>query len=286
MKTIFVFLLVGIHSLCTIAQTKEEITEYFDQNWRSTLTRSTAAFYRTVEKTETNYIVRDYFISGKIQMEAACSRYKPKMIQEGKTILYYENGNQREVGWFKEDIHIGLCKTFYEDGNLKKEIDYNNPKPVYIHYYAQNGEELLDHGNGLVKENSTDTDLQYYTEIEDSVALASFYINEATSDTLYAVSQKNAEYKKGVNEIRQDIGRNLKYPKNARRNGVEGVVYIRFIVSQTGQIEGAHVIKGIERECNEAALYAVSRLGQWIPAMHKNRAVKAVFVIPINFKLQ
>lgn len=79
---------------------------------------------------------------------------------------------------------------------------------------------------------------------------------------------------------------NIKYPAIARENGISGTVHIQFVVSKTGEISKAKVLRGIGGGCNEEAIRVVNMMPNWNPGKHNGRAVPVTFTMPIKFVLQ
>ncbi len=75
------------------------------------------------------------------------------------------------------------------------------------------------------------------------------------------------------------------YPEIAKRAGVQGRVFIKAFVDETGVVRKAEVIKGIGAGCDEAAVAAVMQT-QFKPGKQRGKAVKVQVSIPIVFKLQ
>lgn len=82
------------------------------------------------------------------------------------------------------------------------------------------------------------------------------------------------------------ISENIKYPAIARENGISGPVYVQFVVSKSGEISKAKVVRGIGGGCNEEALRVVNMMPKWNPGKHNGRAVPVTFTLPIKFVLQ
>ena len=72
----------------------------------------------------------------------------------------------------------------------------------------------------------------------------------------------------------------------AKADGIEGKVYVRFIVRDNGDIANVEVERGIGGGCDEEALRVVKSMPKWIPATSEGKLVNVQYVIPINFKLQ
>ena len=82
------------------------------------------------------------------------------------------------------------------------------------------------------------------------------------------------------------IADNIHYPEQAKADGVEGKVYVRFIVTEDGSVVNAYVARGVGGECDEEALRVIKSMPKWIPATYEGKHVAVEYVVPINFKLQ
>jgi len=91
---------------------------------------------------------------------------------------------------------------------------------------------------------------------------------------------------KGMEHLYTFIGKEMKYPKQASEAGVEGRVYIEFIINKSGSIENAKVIKGIGAGCDKEALRAFQLYpGKWTLPKHNGKLVNQQIVLPVSFKL-
>jgi len=77
----------------------------------------------------------------------------------------------------------------------------------------------------------------------------------------------------------------IHYPELARKAGIEGRVYVQFVVDEHGNVQDPKVIRGIGGGCDEEALRAV-RQAKFRPGMQRGRPVKVRYSLPIVFKLQ
>ncbi len=95
---------------------------YFDHYWEPSA-KDSAAYYRLAEKGERLYRVRDYYISGKIQMEGTYSSLEPE-IQHGYFIWYFENGQKYAEGNYEHGEREGIWTFWFPDGLKKQEIRF------------------------------------------------------------------------------------------------------------------------------------------------------------------
>ena len=93
------------------------------------------------------------------------------------------------------------------------------------------------------------------------------------------------EYPGGFQALTKFISDNLKYPEDARKNGVQGKVLIEFVVKKDGSIGKVKVIQGVGSECDKEAVRVVKLMPKWQPGTKDGKPVKVKMTIPINYKL-
>jgi len=90
----------------------------------------------------------------------------------------------------------------------------------------------------------------------------------------------------GFETFYNHIGRNIRYPSQARENGIEGKVFVEFIVTQDGTLDSMRVVKGIGYGCDEEAMRAIKSFDKkWNPGILDDKPVNTKMVLPITFKL-
>ena len=77
----------------------------------------------------------------------------------------------------------------------------------------------------------------------------------------------------------------MKYPAQARRMGIEGRVFVEFIINKDGSLTEIKFIKGIGAGCDEEAVRVIQSAPAWNPAKQRGKAVKQRYTLPIIFKL-
>lgn len=118
---------------------------------------------------------------------------------------------------------------------------------------------------------------------------------------VFLPGDKSAEYPGGIPKFYSYIDKNLKYPKNAKKNKATGRVYVEFVINRDGSIdaesvkavpaselripEGMNSRVLIDSECEQEAIRLIRQSGNWIPASQKDKPVRQKMVIPILFKL-
>ena len=82
----------------------------------------------------------------------------------------------------------------------------------------------------------------------------------------------------------EGIQKSIKYPEMARRAGIEGRVFVQFVVDEKGNVIDPVVVRGIGAGCDEAALEAVKK-AKFIPGKQRGRPVKVQYALPVTFRL-
>ncbi len=109
--------------------------------------------------------------------------------------------------------------------------------------------------------------------------------DESGNKIAYCSYQEVAEFIGGLSEMYNFIGGNLKYPKIARQNGIEGVVYVQFVVDTDGSITEVSIVKGVEKSLDDEALRIVSAMPKWKPGKLEGNLVRTKFTLPVRFKM-
>ncbi len=128
-----------------------------------------------------------------------------------------------------------------------------------------------------------DVEITEDTEIEEVI----FEEPEEEEDVeqIFEIVESPATFPGGVQAFYQYVQKNMKYPAQARRMGVEGRVFVRFVVGKDGSITDVEVMRGIGAGCDEEAVRVLKNSPKWNPPKQRGRPVKQRMVLPITFKL-
>ena len=83
----------------------------------------------------------------------------------------------------------------------------------------------------------------------------------------------------------QGLQKRVKYPEIAKKAGVEGTVFLQFIVDEKGNVVDPVVMRGIGAGCDEEALEAI-RTAKFKPGKQRGKPVKVKFSLPVRFRLK
>jgi protein TonB len=141
-------------------------------------------------------------------------------------------------------------------------------------------------------EKIEDLDLDMDIEISNEATIDAVvaFIPEPEKEVVEEIvdfAEVDASFPGGTAAFYKHVGnqQNGKYPAQARRMGIEGKVFVKFVVNKDGSIQDVTVIKGIGAGCDELAAKVIQESPTWKPAKQRGVPVRKRMVIPIYFKL-
>ncbi|MBQ2188112.1 MAG: M56 family metallopeptidase [Bacteroidales bacterium] len=108
---------------------------------------------------------------------------------------------------------------------------------------------------------------------------------EADGDEVCLSAEKYPEFPGGTTALFDFINKNVKYPKSARDKGIEGRVFVQFVVEKDGSLSSFTVLRGVSDDINAEALRVVKLMPKWKPGMQEGKPVRVQYVLPFKFQL-
>ena len=105
-------------------------------------------------------------------------------------------------------------------------------------------------------------------------------------DEIYDYTEVQASFVGGMEAWYAYLKKNLSYPKLEQRAGIEGTVFLRFVINTDGSIEDIQVIRSASDGLDAAAIAVIKNSPKWEPGRFRGKAVRSRMTIPIRFKLQ
>jgi periplasmic protein TonB len=105
-------------------------------------------------------------------------------------------------------------------------------------------------------------------------------------DAIYTFVQEYPIFPGGDLARRSFIQKNIRYPKLAVQNKIQGKVYVSFIVEKNGSVSNVRVVQGIGAGCDDEAIRVVMMMPRWKPGKSQGHEVRVLYNMPINFILQ
>ena len=195
---------------------------------------------------------------------------------EGDVMLKFlvlENGEISDVQVLK-DIGGGCGQASIEVLNsLSKRFEPAKENGIAVEsYYVLPIRFKLAAGDQTMSNSTTSLDGVLNVEDDD--------------EEIFAIVEENAEYPGGNGELLKEIAKNLRYPPLAQEKGIQGKVYLKFIVNEDGSISDINIEKEIGDGCGQAAVDAIKLLSKkFEPGKQKGVPVKVYFTLPVKFTL-
>lgn len=221
----------------------------------------------------------------------------PKADLEGKKGIFFEIGLTLALAlllfafeWKSTTEEVGQFQTVAEE-QIEEEIipiTQQMLKPPPPPPPAPKLTDLID----IVED---DTNIDEELEIQDAeddsenkdvpdLSDIGDYDGEATDDQdIFVVVEDMPTFPGG--NVQRWIAKNVKYPVVAMENGVQGKVYIQFVIEKDGSITDVKVIRGVDASLDKEAVRVVKSMPKWKPGKQRNKPVRVSYTLPINFQL-
>ncbi len=118
------------------------------------------------------------------------------------------------------------------------------------------------------------------TELAETAKAANY-----SDDVVFTIVEQQPSFPGGEEARINFLIENLRYPESAKNDGVQGVVFVTFIVRYDGTITDANIIRGLHPDLDAEVLRVVSKMPSWEPGRQRDKDVSTQFVMPVRFTL-
>ncbi len=110
-------------------------------------------------------------------------------------------------------------------------------------------------------------------------------MNNVDND-VFIIVEEMPKFSGGEDALRTFIAKAVIYPEIAKKNNIQGKVYVTFVVEKDGSVGRAKIARGVDTSLDKEALRIVTSFPKWIPGKQRGEAVAVQYTIPVNFVLQ
>ncbi len=103
---------------------------------------------------------------------------------------------------------------------------------------------------------------------------------------IFMVVEKMPSFPGGMGALMTYLATHIKYPELAKESGIQGRVFINFVVEPNGSIDHVKVLRGIGGGCDEEAVRVVKNMPKWNPGKQRGKPVRVSFNLPVKFTLE
>lgn len=143
----------------------------------------------------------------------------------------------------------------------------------------------------IVQDDVETEDLNINAEVEQNEVIEEYVApeieeEEVVEQEIFQIVEEMPSFPGGEQKLLEYVAKNTKYPQIARESGIQGRVFIGFVVETDGSISNVKVLRGIGGGCDEEAVRVIKSLPKWKPGKQRGKAVRVSYQIPVMFKLQ
>ena len=134
-----------------------------------------------------------------------------------------------------------------------------------------------------------DVEINPAEEVPDYIppVAATLEDEKSVEDDIPFVSvQYMPEYPGGISALQAFLAKNIDFPAAAAQTGIQGTVYVYFVVERDGKVSNIKTLRGINEDCDKEAERVIGMLPAWKPGSQQGKPVRVSFTIPVIFKLQ
>lgn len=130
-----------------------------------------------------------------------------------------------------------------------------------------------------------DVDVDQTTQIEAYIPPV-FEEEQVQEQEIFIVVEDPPSFPGGDEARIRFLSENIRYPQMARESGIQGTVFVTFVVETDGSVTDVRVLRGIGGGCDEEAIRVIQAMPNWNPGKQRGRPVRVQFNMPIRFTLQ
>ena len=143
----------------------------------------------------------------------------------------------------------------------------------------------------IVQDDVEVEDIEINAEVDQAEVIEEYVPVEVEEDEvveqeIFQIVEEMPAYPGGDQKLMEFIAKGIKYPQIARETGIQGRVFVGFVVEPDGSVSNVKVLRGIGGGCDEEAMRVVKSMPKWKPGKQRGKAVRVSYMRPVNFKLQ
>ena len=183
----------------------------------------------------------------------------------------------------RELVDIGRTAEVVEEEMVEITKQEQKPQPVEVPKQTTQIQVVED--DVEVEDIEINADVDQNEVIEEYVApeIEEEDIQEAE---IFTIVEEMPDFPGGTQKLADYLAKNIKYPQMARESGIQGRVFISFVVEPDGSVSNVNVMRSLGGGCDEEAVRVVKSMPKWKPGKQRGKPVRVSYILPVNFKLQ
>lgn len=146
-----------------------------------------------------------------------------------------------------------------------------------------------------IVEDDADIDVEleiFDSELDESAMIDYTQVYDNTPEErdnegeIFMIVEEMPEFPGGQEALQKYLAENIRYPVIAEENGIQGRVFVSFVINQKGEVTNATVMRGVDTHLDREALRVIQAMPKWKPGKQRNVPVRVSCVLPVNFVLR
>ena len=197
---------------------------------------------------------------------------KSKLLKRRIMMLNKQNKNTSKPTWIK---YLALIPLLAIAVVINACTDDKTEPPVKTE--ADTIEEVRAKVDGMTDEKSPEAIIYMESQIKSQ---------KVEGTDIYTIAEVMPEYPGGNQEMMSYLGKNIVYPESCKEEGVEGIVFVSFVIDEEGIPTKLEAIRSPDERLSANALEVVGKMPRWTPGKQDGKPVKVQYNLPISYKLQ
>lgn len=142
--------------------------------------------------------------------------------------------------------------------------------------------QVVDNEVEVAEVQMVDTEADATTVVEEFAV-----VEEVVEEEIFTIVETMPEFPGGGQEaLFKFLQSEMKYPQVAKENGIQGTVFVNFVVGQDGKIRDVKVLRGVNKMLDDEAVRVVKAMPSWKPGKQRGKPVSVSYNLPIKFTLR
>ena len=143
----------------------------------------------------------------------------------------------------------------------------------------------------VVEDDVEVDDVEINAEVDQNEVIEEYVAPEVEEEEvveaeIFTIVEEMPEFPGGMQKLADYLAKNIKYPQMARESGIQGRVFVNFVIETDGSVSKVNGMRSLGGGCDEEAMRVVKAMPKWKPGKQRGKPVRVSYILPVNFKLQ
>ena len=176
-----------------------------------------------------------------------------------------------------------LSREIAVDEEMVEITKQDEPKPQPMEMPKQTTQLEIVQDDVEVEDININAEIEQNEVVEEYVA-PEIEEEEVVEQEIFQIVEEMPAFPGGEQKLMEYVGKNIKYPQIARESGIQGRVFVSFVVEPDGSVSNVKLLRGIGGD--EEAMRVIKNMPKWKPGKQRGKAVRVSYQIPVMFRLQ